>query len=71
MRWVREERDVSRGGPESVRRPVSGGAAATYILIGGGRLLYPFIFLVLAFVTLLGLSMRGSGVAPTARKAAP
>ena len=48
-----------------------GGAAATYILIGGGRLLYPFIFLVLAFVTLLGLSMRGSGVAPTARKAAP
>jgi hypothetical protein len=48
-----------------------GGAAASYILIGGGRLLYPFIFLVLAFVTLLGLSMRGSGVAPTARKAAP
>ena len=47
-----------------------GGAAATYILIGGGRLLYPFIFLVLAFVMLLGISMRGSGVAPT-RKAAP
>jgi hypothetical protein len=33
-------------------------------------LLYPFIFLVLAFVMLLGISMRGSGVAPT-RKAAP
>jgi UDP-GlcNAc:undecaprenyl-phosphate GlcNAc-1-phosphate transferase len=47
-----------------------GGSSAAYILIGGGRLLYPFIFLVLAFVVLLGLSMRGSGVAPT-RKAAP
>ena len=47
-----------------------GGAAASYILIGGGRLLFPFIFLVLAFVTLLGISMRWSGVAPT-RKAAP
>jgi UDP-GlcNAc:undecaprenyl-phosphate GlcNAc-1-phosphate transferase len=47
-----------------------GGAAATYILVGGGRLLYPFIFLVAAFVVLLGISMRGSGVAPT-HKAAP
>ena len=47
-----------------------GGAAAAYFLVGGGRLLYPFIFLVLVFVVLLGLSMRGSGVAPT-RKAAP
>jgi UDP-GlcNAc:undecaprenyl-phosphate GlcNAc-1-phosphate transferase len=47
-----------------------GGSAAAYILIGGGRLLYPFIFLVLAFVVLLAISMRGSGVAPT-RKAAP
>lgn len=47
-----------------------GGGAAAHILLDGGRLLYPFIFLVLAFLVLLGISMRGSGVAPTP-KAAP
>ena len=47
-----------------------GGSAAAYILIGGGRLLHPFIFLIVAFIVLLGVSMRGSGVAPT-RKAEP
>jgi hypothetical protein len=34
-------------------------------VLHGGRLLYPFIFLVLAFLGLLAIAMRGTGAAPT------
>jgi UDP-GlcNAc:undecaprenyl-phosphate GlcNAc-1-phosphate transferase len=43
-----------------------------YLLFEGGRLLWPFIFLVLSFLALLAYAMRGVGAAPTVvRRAAP
>jgi UDP-GlcNAc:undecaprenyl-phosphate GlcNAc-1-phosphate transferase len=43
-----------------------------YILFEGGRLLWPFIFLVLSFLALVVYGLRGVGSAPTVvRRAAP
>ena len=43
-----------------------------YLLFEGGRLLWPFMFLVLSFLALLAYAMRGVGAAPTVvRRAAP
>lgn len=36
-----------------------------YILFEGGRMLWPFLFLVLSFLALLAYAMRGVGSAPT------
>ncbi len=44
---------------------VLGLGCSAYLVLHGGRLLYPFIFLVLAFLGLLAIAMRGTGAAPT------
>jgi UDP-GlcNAc:undecaprenyl-phosphate GlcNAc-1-phosphate transferase len=49
-----------------------GVGTGVYLLFVGGRLLWPFIFLVTAFLGLLAVTMRGTGAAPTAvRRPAP
>jgi Na+-transporting methylmalonyl-CoA/oxaloacetate decarboxylase gamma subunit len=51
---------------------ILGLAVGSYLLFEGGRLLWPFVFLVLSFLALLAYAMRGVGAAPTVvRRAAP
>lgn len=44
---------------------VVGLGTGLYLLLVGGKLLWPFLFLVVAFCFALAVFMRGSGVAPT------
>ena len=51
---------------------ILGLAVGSYLLFEGGRLLWPFVFLMLSFLALLAYAMRGVGAAPTVvRRAAP
>ena len=70
---------VKRAMGGSVRRAVAmlylfelglcalGFAVGTNLLLNGGRLLWPFLFLVMAFLALAALGMRGSGAVPASR----
>ncbi|RLS46401.1 MAG: undecaprenyl/decaprenyl-phosphate alpha-N-acetylglucosaminyl 1-phosphate transferase [Planctomycetota bacterium] len=74
---------VKRACGDSVRKAVSalygmefglvlvGIATATYVLGIGGRLLWPFLFLVGVFLVLLALATRGSGATPTGGRRVP
>jgi UDP-GlcNAc:undecaprenyl-phosphate GlcNAc-1-phosphate transferase len=42
-----------------------GTGVGVYLLFVGGRLVWPFLFLIAAFVGLLLVTMRGTGAAPT------
>lgn len=74
---------VKRACGDSVRRAVCalygmefglvliGIATALYLLGQGGRLLWPFLFLVGAFIVLLTVATRGSGATPTGARRVP
>jgi len=74
---------VKRACNNSVRRAVCalygmefglvliGCATGVYLLGHGGRLLWPFLFLVGVFIVLLALATRGSGATPTGGRRVP
>ena len=74
---------VKRACGDSVRKAVSalygmefglvliGTATGLYLLGHGGRLLWPFLFLVGVFILLLAVATRGSGATPTGGRRVP
>jgi hypothetical protein len=48
-----------------------GTATGLYLLGHGGRLLWPFLFLVGVFIVLLAVATRGSGATPTGGRRVP
>lgn len=74
---------VKRACGDSVRKAVcalygmefglvlTGTATGLYLLGHGGRLLWPFLFLVGVFIVLLAVATRGSGATPTGARRVP